>query len=139
MAQNILFLCVENSAISQMAEGMARHFLGHQAEVNSAGTQPAGRLNHMAVAVMAEIGIDISNQKSKGLKDIELDRVDLIVTLGDTEGFPQLPAHVKSVRWPMADPARADVAPEDSLRKFRKARDEIRRRVLELRAADQVW
>ena len=64
----VLFICVENRARSQMAEGLARHFLGHKFDVLSAGSSPADQIHPMAVAVMAEIGIDISGQHPKAMR-----------------------------------------------------------------------
>lgn len=139
MARHILFLCIENSARSQMAEGLARHFLGHQADVTSAGTHPSAKINPMAVAAMAEIGIDISNQRPKSLSDIDLARVDLVITLSTEDESPVISTKTKTLNWPLSDPSKLDVTPEDQLRKFRKVRDDLRKRVLELRAADQVW
>lgn len=138
--KGLLFICVENRARSQMAEGLARHFLGHQCDVFSAGSRPAARVHPMATAVMAEIGIDISAQKPKPLDQIDLNQVDLIITLCNEEECPFLPPHIKHMGWSIADPAVAPITdPNDEIKKFRKTRDEIRRRVLELRAADQVW
>lgn len=141
MAHHILFISNDNSARSQMAEGMARHFLGHQADVASGGIKPAPKINHMAVAVMAEIGIDISHQYPKELSTFDLKRYDLVITFVAADENMHLPAQLeqtKKLNWEIATPA-IDVSPEDQIRKFRKVRDEIRKRVLNLRAADQVW
>ncbi len=142
MAQHILFLSADNSTRSQMAEGMARHFLGHQADVSSAGIEPAQKINHMAVAVMAEIGIDISHQHPKEVGSFDLNRYDLVITFVAADENMHLPSgleNTKKLNWQIASPATADVSPEDLIRKFRKVRDDIRKRVLGLRAADQVW
>jgi arsenate reductase (thioredoxin) len=142
MAHHILFISAENASRSQMAEGMARHFLGHQADVVSAGITPAENINHMAVAVMAEIGIDISNGRPKELGSFDLTRFDLVITFVAADENMHLPPQLeqtKKLNWEIADPAKADVSPEDQIRKFRKVRDDIRKRVLSLRAADQVW
>ena len=77
---NILFLCVVNSACSQMAEGLARSLLGDRATVSSAGSQPS-QVNPFAVEALAEIGVDISDQSSKSVDVIGPDSVDLVVTL----------------------------------------------------------
>jgi arsenate reductase (thioredoxin) len=122
-----------------MAEGMARHFLGHQADVASAGSQPGSRVHPMAVAVMAEIGIDISHQKPKSIESFDLEKFSLIVTLCAEEQCPVLVSTVKKEGWNLTDPAGYDLPDDQLIKKFRKIRDEIRKKVLSLRAADQVW
>lgn len=137
--KSILFICVENRARSQIAEGLARHFIGHQYEVHSAGSRPAERVHPMAKAVMAEIGIDISNQKPKSISDIDIKKIDIVIALCEEENCPTLPSHTKKLNWKIKDPAAGDDLPATQIRKFRKIRDEIRQKVLALRAADQVW
>ena len=104
--KRILFLCVANSARSQMAEGLARQILGELAEVSSAGSNPAP-VNPHAVEAMAEIGIDITGQHSKSVDTIDLSGLDLVVTLCAEEVCPVLPGHVQRMHWPIADPAAA--------------------------------
>lgn len=137
--KNILFVCVENRARSQIAEGLARHFVGHQYDFFSAGSRPADRVHPMATAVMAEIGIDISKQKPKSIQDIDLTKIDTVITLCAEEECPVLPPHVKRLNWAMKDPAQADEQTESQMRRFRKIRDQIREKVLTLRASDQTW
>jgi arsenate reductase len=122
-----------------MAEGMARHFLGHQADVASAGSQPGSRVHPMAVAVMAEIGIDISHQKPKSIDHFEIEKFSLIVTLCAEEQCPILINNVKKEGWNLTDPASHDLPDDQLIKKFRKIRDDIRKNILTLRAADQVW
>lgn len=126
----ILFLCVANSARSQMAEGLARHLLGDRATVMSAGSAPS-RVNPYAVEAMAEIGIDIAGHRSKSVDDIDPAGIDLVVTLCAEEVCPVLPGRVRRLHWPIADPASSDPAltPEDLRARFRTARDEIRARL----------
>src|SRR3546814_18848416 len=107
--KRILFLCVANSARSQMAEGLTRQILGDRATVMSAGSAPS-RVNPYAVEAMAEIGIDISGQRSKPVDDIDPAGVDLVVTLCAEEVCPLLPGRVPSLPWPIADPASSDPA-----------------------------
>jgi protein-tyrosine-phosphatase/catechol 2,3-dioxygenase-like lactoylglutathione lyase family enzyme len=135
----ILFLCVANSARSQMAEGLAREIFSHRAEVMSAGSQP-GRLNSYAIEAMAEIGIDISGQAPKSVETIDSSRIDLVVALCAEEVCPVLPGRVKRLHWPIADPAAHDPGePHDAvLRRFRTARDQIRERVKILAALPDV-
>ncbi len=139
MRQNILFYCIENTTRSQMAEGMGRHFLGHQANVSSAGSNPSDRVHPMAIAVMAEIGIDISHNKPKHITEVEIDEYDLLVSFSEDTEKLNLPASLKVKMWEMSDPGTSQVRPEDLIKKFRKVRDDIRKKVLSLRAAEQVW
>jgi arsenate reductase len=134
MATRILFLCVANSARSQMAEGLARHALGAAADIGSAGSRPS-RINPYAVEAMAEIGIDISGQRSKSVDEIDTGRVDIVVTLCADEVCPVLPGRVRRLHWPIDDPASEDPAltADDVRRRFRKARDEIESRIATLR------
>ena len=127
--QRILFLCVANSARSQMAEGLARRILGERAEVSSAGSNPAP-LNPHAVEAMAQIGIDINGQYSKSVDMIDLSGLDLVVTLCDEEVCPVLPGQVRRLHWPIPDPAAED--PGDPQARFRAARDLIRERIEDL-------
>lgn len=139
MIRRILFLCVANSARSQMAEGLARALLGDRVEVMSAGSRPS-KVNPSAIEAMAEIGIDISNQRSKSVDEIDTAGVDLVVTLCAEEVCPVLPGRVRRLHWPVPDPAvaDADLAAEQRLSRFRAARDAIRERIEVLaRAPDQ--
>ena len=126
----ILFLCVANSARSQMAEGLARQLLGARAEVFSAGSQPS-RVNPHAITAMAEIGIDISQQQSKSVDSIDPATIDRVVTLCAEEVCPILPGKVQRLHWPISDPARGanTLSSEESLAQFRTARDQIKARI----------
>lgn len=128
--KRLLFLCVANSARSQMAEGLARHLLGNQVEVMSAGSQPS-QVHPYAIEAMAEIGIDLSIQASKSVASIDLFKADLVITLCADEVCPVLPGRIKRLHWPIADPAAHEpAAPRDAvLQRFRAARDQIRERV----------
>ncbi|MGV3591805.1 MAG: arsenate reductase ArsC [Gammaproteobacteria bacterium] len=126
----ILFLCVANSARSQMAEGLARQLLGERARVQSAGSMPS-HVNPYAIAAMAEIGIDIGGQHSKSVDTIDPASVDLVITLCAEEVCPILPGNVKRLHWPIADPASSDPAltPDDLRARFRTAREQISARI----------
>lgn len=125
---HIVFLCVANSARSQMAEGLARASAPADWTVSSAGSDP-GRLNPQATMAMAEIGIDISHQRSKGLDQVPLDGADVVVTLCEEEACPTTPPEVLRLNWPIRDPARPDGDREPHLEAFRAARDELQERI----------
>lgn len=126
----ILFLCVANSARSQMAEGLARELLGPRFAVASAGSQPS-RVNPYAVAAMQDIGVDISQQFSKSVADIDTGSIDLVVTLCAEEVCPVLPGRVKRLHWPIADPAagQAEATAEELSARFAAARDQLKMRL----------
>jgi arsenate reductase len=124
MSRVLLFLCVANSARSQMAEGLAREILGPDVEVHSAGSEPS-TLNPLAVRALAERGIDISSHSSKGLDAVPLDRVDTVVTLCAEEVCPTVPPGTRHLHLPMTDPAAVAGSEEERLEAFRGVRDEI--------------
>ena len=125
--KTVLFLCTGNSARSQMAEGFLKAFGGERCEVFSAGTAPAG-INPLAIEVMAEVGIDISNQTSDAINSELLDRADLLITLcGDArENCPFVPVKVEKRHWPLEDPARTEGADAEIIDSFRQIRDQIK-------------
>jgi arsenate reductase (thioredoxin) len=126
--KSLLFLCVANSARSQMAEGLARHLLPAEIDVQSAGSRPT-MLNPRAVEVMREIGIDISAQRSTAVESVDPAGVDTVVTLCAEEVCPVFPGSVERVHWPLPDPADPALGEEQSLRRFREVRDELARRI----------
>lgn len=122
----ILFLCVANSARSQIAEGLARQMFGARATVRSAGSQPS-RVNPYAIEVMREAGIDIASHTSKSVDTIDPASVDVVITLCAEEVCPVFLGKARRLHWPIPDPASADPLPRDEmLRRFRAARDTIR-------------
>ncbi|MCY4028913.1 MAG: arsenate reductase ArsC [Acidobacteria bacterium] len=132
--KSILFLCVANSARSQMAEGLARARFGSGVPVESAGSQPS-RVNPLAVSVMAEIGVDISGQESTCVDAVDPARVGTVVTLCADEVCPAFPGAARRLHWPLPDPAGAAGSEEERRQRFRKVRDEIARRLETLAAA----
>ncbi len=128
--KNLAFLCVANSARSQMAEGLAREILGPGIKVMSAGSNPS-TVNPAAIAAMGEIGIDISPQTSKSVDDLDAASIDMVITLCAEEACPLLPGNAKRLYWPLPDPATNDPAltAEDIQARFRAARDQIRARI----------
>jgi arsenate reductase len=127
---HIIFLCVANSARSQMAEGLARATAPADWITSSAGSRP-GTLNPLAVRAMAEVDIDISGHRAKGLDDLPLADADVIVTLCAEEECPLTPPHVRRISWAMPDPAGRGDTELEELDAFREARDEIAGRVTE--------
>lgn len=130
MKDGVLFLCVANSARSQMAEGWARTLLGEARPVLSAGSRPSF-VHPLAKRVMAEVGIDIGAQSSKSVQTIDPQLVGTVVTLCAEEVCPLFLAEVERLHWPIADPASSDPAltEEALLERFRTARDAIRARI----------
>jgi arsenate reductase len=124
----ILFLCVANSARSQMAEGLAKSILGAGASVQSAGSKVT-KVNSFAIQVMKEIGIDISRQTSKSVESIDLESVDTVITLCAEEVCPVFLGKAKKHHWPFPDPARKDLQEEEQLKLFREVRDAIKQKI----------
>lgn len=130
----LLFLCVANSARSQMGEGLARQmFPGLR--IQSAGSRPS-RVNPYAIEVLAELGIDASSHASKSVQDIDPATVDLVITLCAEEICPLFLGQAEHLHWPIPDPASADssLRPDQLRERFQAARDEIRRRLEALKA-----
>lgn len=130
----VMFLCTGNSCRSQMAEGIANTIGKGKLKAYSAGLNPAGFVHPKAIEVMKEIGIDISNYTSKPIDEALLQEMDYIITLcGDAnETCPMTPPHIKRVHWGLPDPAKAVGTEEEVLNLFRKVRDEIKEKVLQL-------
>ncbi len=124
----ILILCTGNSCRSHLAEGVLRAAVGEAAEVASAGSVPAGFVHPVAVEVMAEIGIDISDHASKHLNEFLERDVHTVITVCDNANqvCPVFPAQVEKHHWPFEDPAKAEGSEEEIRVVFRRVRDEIR-------------
>lgn len=133
-ARSIVFLCVANSARSQIAEGFARELLGDDVKVQSAGSSPT-QVNPLAIEVMKEVGISLEQHKSTSIDAIDFEDVDLVITLCADEVCPVLPA-VERMHWPVQDPVSSDggVSREEQVKRFRSARENIKAR-LEVLAA----
>ena len=127
----VLFLCVANSARSQMAEGLARSLFGSRAAFASAGSRPTV-VNPLAVAAMREVGVDISAARSRSVDEVDPAGIDLVVTLCAEEVCPVLLGAVERLHWPVTDPAGG------GLDDFRAARDAIRERLMDL-ARERGW
>jgi arsenate reductase len=126
--RHILFLCVANSARSQMAEGIARALAPQSVRVSSAGSEPS-QLNPMAVKALAEVGIDISGHWSKSVNDIPPDDVDAVITLCAEEVCPVFLGKARRIHWCLRDPAGAGRDEAEQLQAFRNVRDELRKRL----------
>lgn len=126
----IMFLCTGNSCRSQMAEGWARYFGDAGVEVRSAGIEAHGQ-NARAIKVMAEVGVDISQQASIRVNGEMLEWADLLVTLCDNadEQCPVICPHTQRLHLPLTDPAKFRGAEEDVLAEFRLTREKIKQRV----------
>jgi len=133
--EKVLFVCVHNSARSQMAEALMNHLCGDRFEAKSAGLEP-GLLNPLVVTAMAEIGIDISGNKTKGVIDFfrtgEL--FSLVVTVCDetsAERCPLFPGITKRLHWGFPDPSQLSGTLEEKLDAIRKIRDDIKSSIME--------
>ncbi|MCX5781704.1 MAG: arsenate reductase ArsC [Elusimicrobia bacterium] len=126
MKKRMLFLCTNNSVRSQMAEGLMRHLRGIDYDVFSAGTNPT-QVNQSAIEVMKEIGIDISGQKSKSIKEFIDKTFDVVVTLCDSakESCPIFPGAKKIIHHSFPDPSKEYADFDERLEPFRETRDEI--------------
>lgn len=125
----ILFLCVANSARSQIAEGLAKKILGEEFSIQSAGSNPSGRVHRMAIQVLEEMGVDPSEQFSKSWDQMDLHSMDLIITLCAEEVCPVVPIKVKKLHWPIPDPAAVGGTNSERLEAFRKTRELLRERI----------
>jgi arsenate reductase len=126
--RHVLFLCVANSARSQMAEGIARSLAPTGVTVSSAGSQPS-RVNPLATRALDEIGIDIRAQYSKSVDDISPEGVEAVITLCAEEVCPVFLGRAHRVHWGLPDPAGAGSTEAEQLQAFRDVRDELRRRL----------
>ena len=126
----LVFLCVANSARSQMAEGLARSMFGARAVVASAGSRPS-RVNPYAIEVMRELGIDLAAHRSKSVDEIAPADVDAVITLCAEEVCPVFLGRARRLHWPIPDPASDDpaIGRDEMLARFRRARDTIRARL----------
>ena len=129
----VLFLCVHNSARSQMAEGLLRSMAGDGVVVRSAGLE-AGRLRPEAIAVMSELGLDISAQRSKSVDELARERFDVVVTTCDEakEACPLFPSAARMLHWGLPDPAAVEGDEPTRLSAFRQVRDELWTHVADL-------
>ena len=125
---NILFLCVANSARSQMAEGLAKSMLGKNHNIQSAGSMPSGEVHPHAVKAMDDIGIDIRDQYSKSVDDLDIqfvDNLDYVITLCSDEICPSILIKSKKLHWINEDPGRTGISELEQTILFNKVRDNL--------------
>ena len=132
--QNVLFICVHNSARSQMAEAFVNEICGDQFVAESAGLEP-GTMNLIVVEVMREVGIDLSQKKTRAVFDVwKTGRLfQYVVTVcseAEAKGCPIFPGVTTKLHWPFPDPSAVTGTPEEKLSKVRKIRDQIRAQVV---------
>lgn len=127
MKPTVLILCTGNSCRSHMAEGILREAAGDILNVQSAGSKPAGYVHPKSIAVMAEIGIDISSHRSKSMTEFFDKPVDTVITVcgNADQACPMFPGQAHRYHWGFRDPAHATGTEEEVLEEFRRVRDEI--------------
>jgi arsenate reductase len=129
MKPTVLILCTGNSCRSHIAEGFLRAAAGDILDVQSAGSKPAGYVHPIAIKVMAEVGIDISNHRSKHLNEFLNQPIETVVTVcgNADQACPIFPGQVNRYHWGFLDPAKAEGTEEQILQVFRNVRDEMQR------------
>ena len=135
--KGILFLCVANSARSQMAEGIARSLAPSGMKVWSAGSRPTS-VRPEAITVLKEIGIDIFHHRSKAVAEIPADQVDTVITLCGEEECPLFLGKARRLHWGLPDPAAVMGSAEDRLAAFRNTRDHLRHRIEALLTGKEI-
>lgn len=133
MRVDLLFLCVANSARSQMAEGLARARFGDRLTIRSAGSVPS-IVNPYAIEVMKELGVDLGAHRSKSVHTLASAQVETVITLCAEEVCPSFLCAARVLRWPIPDPATSDptLSHQEMVRRFRHARDAIRSKLEQL-------
>ena len=126
--KKVLFVCVHNSARSQMAEGLFRHYYRKECDVYSAGSDPQG-IHPISIKIMAEIGIDLSKHRSKSLKEFEGQEMDYVVTVCGKGQVtcPFFAGGKKYVHQPFDDPSSFEGTEEEKIQQFRVVRDELKK------------
>lgn len=136
--RGLLFLCVANSARSQIAEGWAKQLFADLPglRIQSAGSRPT-RVNPFALEVMREAGVELADQASKSVSSIDPATVDTVITLCAEEECPVFLGPARRLHWPLADPAPTGVeaSADETRRRFRATREEVRARLVAWRAA----
>jgi arsenate reductase len=126
--RHVLFLCVANSARSQLAEGVARSLAPAGVTISSAGSRPT-RVNPLAIRALDEIGIDLRGHFSKSVDTIPPDGVEVVITLCAEEECPVFLGQARRIHWGLPDPGGAGLTEAQQLQSFRDVRDELKRRL----------
>jgi len=126
--RHLLFLCVANSARSQLAEGIARSLAPPGVKISSAGSSPS-RVHPLAIRALGELGIDIRSQRSKSVQEIPPDDVEAVVTLCAEEVCPAFLGKAHRIHWALPDPGAPGRTEVEQLQAFRDVRDELARRL----------
>jgi arsenate reductase len=130
--KRVLFICTRNSARSQMAEGLINHDLAGKVQAFSAGIEPSS-VHPLAIAVMKEVGIDISRHRSKSIDEFADEKFDFVITLCDhaAESCPIFFGGVQRIHMGLPNPAAGSGNPEEKMAAFRKVREQIREEVVD--------
>jgi arsenate reductase len=125
----VLILCTGNSCRSQMAEALLRRSAGDVLRVESAGSKPSGYVHPLAIKAIEEVGLDLSNGRSKSLDEFLDQDVETVITVcgNADQACPIFPGQVRRYHWPFFDPADAEGSEEEQREVFRQVRDEIDR------------
>ena len=134
--RSLLFLCVANSARSQLAEGLARKLFAGSVTIQSAGSAPS-KVSPFAVKALAEVGIDTSVHRSKSVDEIDPQSVEVVITLCAEEVCPVFLGNARRLHWPLPDPA-GPGSESEVLDRFRRTRDEIGRRLAAFAAEERI-
>jgi arsenate reductase len=126
--RHILFLCVANSARSQMAEGIARSLAPPGVIISSAGSRPS-HVNPLAIQALDEVGIDLRGHHSKSVDAIPPTGVEVVITLCAEEECPVFLGKARRIHWGLPDPGGAGLSEEEKVQSFREVRDELKRRL----------
>ena len=130
--KRVLFICTRNSARSQMAEGLINHDLAGKVQAFSAGVEPSF-VHPLAIAVMKEVGIDISRHRSKSIDEFADEKFDFVITLCDqaAESCPIFFGGVQRIHMGLPNPAAVSGNPEEKMAAFRKVRDQIQEEIVD--------
>ena len=133
---NILFMCVANSARSQMAEGIAKSILGSSHNIQSAGSEPSGTVHSNAILALSEIGIDATSHYSKSIDQLDsdyIDNLDYVITLCAEEVCPVLNSKASKLHWFNEDPADETIDEKELMVAFNLTRDNLKKMIEEFK------
>ena len=133
---NILFMCVANSARSQMAEGIAKSILGNSHNIQSAGSEPSGVVHPNAVLALSKINIDATDHYSKSIGQLDssyIDSLDFVITLCAEEVCPVLPSNASKLHWFNEDPADETLDEKGLVDAFNITRDNLKKMIEEFK------